>query len=565
MRSVKELQDKHVKFELESLDRIYLNLYCPLLNSLGGAATVICRILGHAVPVAGAFKMVRDWFVGELTDYAQSRGLTIHRLANGADKEAAAAKALVEWRQRLAEQRGITEEEVWKTEGVFFICKAQEKVKVLANGTERDEQSGRKWLRLRWSQSMVNQFYCYFWDREWGVGFLKASSYAPFSGRLYLNGHEWLKGRLRAQGIDFEPLDNGLLSCADPAAAREMARRLSAARIQRVARKWMREIPHPLDALRSKCALPWRIGILQLEQALTQVWDKGARGLEFFEQVIRENIDLGRPEKIALIFKRRVTRRTPQKRFVSRVMHYGVIPVFHVLFKSSKLKQYFKEGKALRSEVTINNPRDFGIGKTLTGENLRALRQVGRETIDRLLRVETLSHDPALGSERLQALESPVEIEDGRGAVRRVSALPRSNTKVRALLGALIGCHLINGGFRARDLKSRLAHLLGLDPGPITTGQMTYHLRRLRGHGIIRKIPGTVRYEVTREGLHIALVVSRLERRIYRDAMAAIHDPWDTADPALGREQRKLRKAIDRFDRDITAILESLHLENRAA
>ncbi|MDA0814669.1 MAG: hypothetical protein O3C21_20015, partial [Verrucomicrobia bacterium] len=186
---------------------------------------------------------------------------------------------------------------------------------------------------------------------------------------------------------------NGERVTNTPAAAQKMAGRLSAGRIHRVATKWMKEIPNPLSSLKSKCQLPWKITVLQIELALTQVWDKAARGLEFFEQVIRENLDLGRPEKIALIFNKRITSRTPQKRFLSRVMHYGVIPVFHVLYKTSKLKQYFKEGRALRSEVTINNPRDFGIGKTLNKENLSALRKVGRETIDRLLRVETLSHD----------------------------------------------------------------------------------------------------------------------------------------------------------------------------
>ena len=189
MRSIKELQEKHVRFELESFDRIYLNLYCPMLHSLGGAATVICRILGHVVPLVSAFKPIRDWFIFAIGEYAAAKGLEIHRFGNGEDKEGVAREALAKWRQRLMEQ-GASEQEAQNAEGVFFIGKAQEKVKVLANGSEKDEESGKRWLRLRWSKSLVNQYYCYFWDGTWGVGFLKFSTYAPFSGRLYLNAHE---------------------------------------------------------------------------------------------------------------------------------------------------------------------------------------------------------------------------------------------------------------------------------------------------------------------------------------------------------------------------------------
>ncbi len=73
----------------------------------------------------------------------------------------------------------------------------------------------------------------------------------------------------------------------------------------------------------------------------------------------------------------------------------GVVPSLHVDYKNSRIKQYHKEGRALRTETTINNTRDFGIGKLLT--NLPALRQIGFSgQSGRLLgRVQTVSHDSA--------------------------------------------------------------------------------------------------------------------------------------------------------------------------
>jgi hypothetical protein len=107
---------------------------------------------------------------------------------------------------------------------------------------------------------------------------------------------------------------------------------------------------------------------------LTQVLDRPVTGRVFFEEVIRENLDISRPSQAQLIFDRRISRRTPGK-FRTRVITEGVVPSLHVDYKTTRIKQYHKEGRALRTETTINNTRDFGIGKSL--KNLPALRQVG--------------------------------------------------------------------------------------------------------------------------------------------------------------------------------------------
>jgi hypothetical protein len=95
----------------------------------------------------------------------------------------------------------------------------------------------------------------------------------------------------------------------------------------------------------------------------------------FFEEVIRENLDIGRPSQVQLIFDRRVNKNTPGH-FRTRIITDGVIPSLHVAYKNIRIKQYHKEGRALRTETTINNTRDFGIGKRL--KNLPALLQIGR-------------------------------------------------------------------------------------------------------------------------------------------------------------------------------------------
>jgi hypothetical protein len=142
-----------------------------------------------------------------------------------------------------------------------------------------------------------------------------------------------------------------------------------------------------------------QISILQAEFSLTQVLDRPVTGRIFFEEVIRENLDIGRPDQVQLIFDRRVTRRTPGK-FRTRVITDGIVPSLHVDYKNSRIEQYHKEGRALRTETTINNTRDFGIGKLL--KNLPELRQIGFQANRRLLDVQTVSHDCSIGEDAFE-------------------------------------------------------------------------------------------------------------------------------------------------------------------
>jgi hypothetical protein len=120
---------------------------------------------------------------------------------------------------------------------------------------------------------------------------------------------------------------------------------------------------------------------------------------------------LGRPSNVSLIFQRRITKRTPGT-FRSRVITQGVIPSLHVSYKSTKIKQYFKEERALRTETTINNTRDFGIGRLL--HNLPALRAIGFAANRRVLEVETISQDCALADGVFDQVTQPQRVEGQR-------------------------------------------------------------------------------------------------------------------------------------------------------
>ena len=252
----------------------------------------------------------------------------------------------------------------------------------------------------------------------------------------------------------------------------------------------------------------------------------------FFEEVIRDNLDIGRPDQVSLIFEKRVNRRTPG-RFRTRAVTEGVTPSLYVDYKHTRIKQYHKASQALRTETTINDTRDFGVGRRL--HNLPALREIGFLANRRLLDVQRTSSDCHIGEETFTVYFGARVMVPGQ----RRPALRFGDPRVQALLSVLVVFRLLPRGFSNRDLRSHLAPLLGIDPSTMTAGRMTYDLRRLRLHGIIERVPHTHRYQVTPFGLKTAIFFTRTHNRLLRTGFAEICDPLPIETP-LRREFNQL-------------------------
>ena len=215
-------------------------------------------------------------------------------------------------------------------------------------------------------------------------------------------------------------------------------------------------------------------------------------------------------------------------------------PSLHVEYKHSHVKQYFKEQHALRTETTINNPRDFYVNKGV--DNLPHLRELGHQVNRKLLEIERVSHQCVLTQAALDRLQQPT-VEAGQ----RVSALRFGDPRVMALLQAITGFAHLPRGFRNRDLRPHVEALLGR---PYLAAQMTYDLRRLRLKGLIHRIPKTHRYTATTYGLKVAFFFSKLHLRILRPQ-------WNALLPDNDQLPRSLRLALDHLDAEI----EKLHDE----
>jgi len=534
--TIAEILRDHVSLSIACIDRLYVNGYLPRLQTSGQLCYFLGEHLGYPIPSPALLRPIHDRFVREVEEFAESAAVPLVAFRRGERKDLVAARH----RARFAGD-----------DGVVFIGVAQERCRSF-RATKRKTPRGSVSFEFSRQSVFVNHYYFYVHDLEWGPAFLKIGSYVPYPVKLCLNGHEWVKQQLRHEGLAFESLDNGFLSCEDPERLQALCDQLGPDDLQAFFDRWSHRLPWPLSPEDRAAGFEHRLSLWQVEMSLTHVFDRPVQGRHFFEQVIRDHLDLGRPEQVSLLFPQRLTRRTPPPPagYRTRVITTGVQPSLHVAYKRSHVKQYFKEQRALRTETTINEPTDFFLTKGL--HQLPTLRDIGQRINRTLLEVERTSEHCVLSQDQLDRLQQPTRVD-----TQRVPALRFGDPRVMALLAALCLFRLLPDGFRHRDLRADVATLLGLNLDTYPPGRMTYDLRRLRLKGLIERLPGTHRYRLTPLGLRAAYFYTKLHLRILRPAWAALAPRPDPI-------PRPLRLAFDRVDAEITRLVDQAHLQPAA-
>ena len=525
MTNVNELLREHVTLDIECMDRIYLNGYIPNLQVPGQLVNFLTKHRGHTIPSPALLGRIGERFVQAVKEYAQENHIPLIHFERGQRKDEVAA----EYRRAFR-----------PSEGVVFIGVAQEKA-ISFKATKRDKAG---YVSFEYSRQSVyvNHYYFYLQDADFGPAFIKVCSYVPYPIKVCLNGHEWAKQQLRQVGVEFESLDNGFLACEDAPSLQAICHQLGPEHIQAFFDKWMERLPMPLMAEDRQAGYAHRLSVWQVEISRTQVFDDPVHGREFFEAVIKENLDLGRPDRVQLVFDRKIIGSTPG-RFRTRVIEAGVNPNLYIEYKKSLVKQYFKEGRALRTETIINDPKDFGVRMDLS--NLPFLQHIGREVNRRLLDVQRVSHNCHLSQESLERVVQPTVTQNGQ----RAPGLRFGQPRTLALLAALTSFVPNAFGFRHSDLRSHVADLLGTD---YSSSQMSYDLRRLRLKGMIWRVPNSHRYLLTPYGRKVALFLTRLHARVFRPAFAALDPKLPISSP--------LAQALAQVEQEVENLIQNTNL-----
>ncbi len=520
----------HVTLKCRSIDRIFLQAYVPKLQSVGMVCRFLCWQRKFKIPSSAAFGKIGATYVKAIDKFAEKHKIPVRRFKKGENKEKIARPYI-----EAAAREG--------KEGVVLIGIAQEKASVWRSwprkGQEKKPHPHMDWGR---EMSYINHFYFYLWDSEWGGAFWKTNAYAPFPIWIWLNGHEWAKRQLEKAGIGYEALDNGFRSCEDPVALQKICDRLGPGAMKSFFWRWIARLPCPFTEADFQAGYIYDLSFRQFEVSDTCVFDRPQAGRMWFEGVIRDHLDVGRPAQVALIFNRRISRSTPGT-FRTRVLTEGVDPTLCCYYKSSRIKQYFKEGRALRTETVICNTDDFEIGRRVCAENWHALRAVGESANRRLCDAEAADAQPAPDVATFDRVTRPSTTDDGLYA----AGLHFGDPRVMAVLAALTSfCHLIVG-FRNHQLVERVRALL---QASYTCRQATYDLRRLKRKGLIVKVPHSHRYQLTSHGRKIAVLFTKAFGRVLAPGLTALdlRLPEDVAARSkLATAWRQLERAIDGF------------------
>ena len=218
-------------------------------------------------------------------------------------------------------------------------------------------------------------------------------------------------------------------------------------------------------------------------------------------------------------------------------------PTLCCYYKSSRIKQYFKEGRALRTETVICNTGDFDIGRRVCAQNWSALRAVGESANRSLCDAEAADAQPAPDVATVSQVTRPSTTDDGLYA----PGLRFGEQRVMAILAALVGfCFLIRG-FTNRQLVERVRSLL---QSPYTSRQATYDLRRLKRKGLITKVAHSCRYQLTGVGRRVAVLFTKTYGRVLAPGLSALDPslPEDvTARSPVGTAWHCFDRALDDF------------------
>lgn len=493
----------HVTLDVSCIDRLYLNGYVPRLQTPGGVVYFFHDHRGKPIVSPALFEPIGEKFRKDVRGWAQANGIPLVAFKAGDRKADVMAPYL-----DAAAASGRSQ--------VAAVGCAQE-FQLVWTARKRNTDPGRPpQFSFTKEQRRVSVFYVYIWDSEMGSGFIKICTYFPYPLKAWVNGHEWAKRQALAAGLGFSELSNGFASCADPAALQDICDRFGPGHVQVWFERWMARIPLPLDDADRDGGFWWELSMRQVETSRTLVFDSDVRARAFFEALLCENMDLGRPENAELLFRRgqRLGRPTNPPRgggFKTKIDRYCDLVTINVFYRNSRLKQYLKDGVALRIETVVNDPRDLRCNRQL--RNLPELQDKARAVNARLMETETAGQDTVLVSPVIERITRPTLTQDGRKA----PALRFGDLRVQALAGAVAAMLFTVPGITSRTLRGLMTGLLNR---PYSMNQASYDLSRLARNGLIERVPGRNRYALTRDGLLFACFYTRVYDHVLRPLMA---------------------------------------------
>lgn len=438
-----------------------------------------------------------------------------------------------------------------KPDEVVVILKAREPARIMI--AVGDNKTNRWHLQIanRW----IVQYNFYINDRRWGRMFVRICPYLPFSARVCLNQHHWLANRMHEEAIDFKQCANAFVRCSAPERLQQLADSLDPRELLTCGQKWLARLtPFFTAKEREEAGCQHRLFFSQIEFCDNLVFRRCAALDKLGERLLDANRMIGQPNKISVIFGRRISKHHRGKLQTEIEDMNLPNPVIRSHYGNGFIKQYVRDHLILRTEATSNNVHDYGVNKSV--QNLPALRNALSAINDNYLNVQQDILETFVDRGQLRRLAEPTITPTGK----RIPGLRLDHPRQLALMHALVRfAHVAAGNsFTTGEIHPHIIKALGCSPDCYTLASLRYDLSKLRAKGLVAKLPSSRRYQLLPQGYSICLVFLKLFERIYAPLTAGLLSPvsTDAKLPAQKRSQldRLYHRVIDDLDALVAAV-----------
>jgi hypothetical protein len=488
--TVNDVLDGHVKLDLQCLDRLYLHGYLGRLQ-VSGQLVQFLKHRGYPIPSAACLQQIGDAFRRRVASFAGANHIPVVPL-KAADRNVEVMQPYLDAAARTGRSQ------------VAAIGVAQEPQRVFIARKRDTDPSRCPQFSFDKKDRRVTVYYFYLWDAGFGPGFIKVCTYCPWPMKIWVNGHEWAKRQARKLGLGFTELSNGFAACDDAALLQRICDALQPGTIEVFFQRWLHRLPLPLGPGDRDAGWWWECSMAQVEVSRTIVFTQPRYARTFFDALVTDNLDLGRPDTLEIIFDRQIRKDTVSD-FKTKVISRGTEVTVNAFYKHSRIKQYLKDGRALRIETVVNAPGDLGCQRRL--HNLDELQARARAVNARLLQTERAGQACVLANPVFERIAHPSVDAGGR----RATAMRFGDSRVQALAGALCVTLWAVTGITNRSLRALMTGLLGT---PYGMTQASYDLARLRRNGLITRRPHANTYDLTTDGLAFAIFYTKVHDRV---------------------------------------------------
>jgi hypothetical protein len=362
-----------------------------------------------------------------------------------------------------------------------------------------DKKSHRTYLRAGLSKCL--HYYFYFIDNQLGLCYVRVPTWCPFRLQIYFNGHNWLAAGLKKRKIGYEMMDNLFVSIDNFAKAQQIVDRLNVAVIHKI----LDRFANRYCPIVKKLNLCYHWSIMQAEYATDIIFNRQQDLQAIYEHLTRTAIHTIKPENIASFLGRKLHGNYQDQmgnNFNTRIegtrIKHSMGPV--------SIKMYDKFALALRIESTVNKVSFFKHYRTVEQRNgtqqkkwanmkkgiysLTALSELLASSNRRYLEFISAFDDISSGIKLLKKISKTV-VENNR-PYKGFNLFTGDDQKI---FESIASGEFNISGFQNKNLRAKLAHK--------STAQISTIIKRLRTHGLVKKIGHCYKYYLTKIGRHI--------------------------------------------------------------